>query len=1082
MKFHQRLGMLSSVTGLAILYLLLVYSQGVVHMPSVHPAARHRRRALLMDYEFDQQSWRTAYQPHQCSSDNTDITGADNHTIFTIDLPKRTNYKAHGNKHYVFPYENSAADPDSERLNVVIVPYSHVDAGWLRTVEEYYVNHVKGILNNMVVKLSRYEEMKFVWAETVFLSMWWNELDDDVKHKTRLLIERGQLEIVLGGWVMSDEASTHYVSVLDQLMEGHQWVAENLKTKPINSWAIDPFGHSATMPYLWQQSGIENMVIQRVHQAIKATLATQKALEFNWRQLWDAVGDTDILCHVMPYLYYGIQHSCGPDRQICAMYDYGIPKSILEQSTGREITDKNIQKQATHLYDQFRRKANLFRYNTVLIPLGDDFRFDTSKEWDLHYDNYMKVMEYINSRRDWNMNVQFGTLKTYFNLVRKEETKSSHFHSNTAFPVLKGDFFPYSDLDSDYWTGYYSTRPFQKQLSRDIESNLRSADILTTLAHAQCKRYKAEYENYLDIMSKLQEVRRSLGLFLHHDAITGTSKPDVVQDYENKLLMAYNTSQAVMSATIQNLLTKCSNDDPVVLGAQNIRHNENTPPTKYKTLVTEFGTKVFFFNPIAQERSEFVSLKVDTVNIDIRNSQNLNIPFQINPVFKHTTKIQKSEFEVVFLVELPPFAIETITLVRVESPQYNYWSAVETYYGGNVDIPESCRFQYAHSDNIAREISIGNDIMDVKFNKNGLLSGVYYKQENHLMKMKLEFLAYKSHASGAYLFYPAGEAKNILEKTTPLVRVIKGPFMEQIQVVYKHLHHSISVFDTPTVQGQGLHVENVLDMSAETMKNQEVIMRLNSDVNNLMGRFYTDENGFQLMGRETRHNARVETNYYPVTTMALLEDERWRMTVHMKQSHGCASLHQGELEFMLDRHVDNDDNRGLGEGVTDNRPTVSNFILQFEHKQSHVVGENSKFTYPSIVSHIINDHLQQPLQSVFTTMRNTEFLSRYYHPTNQTMPCDYTVVSFKNLVTSDLIYNGSSVTIHRRGFSCQFPVSGLQCSLDRNSVNIGLMFPKTLPVDIRETTLTHLHSKSNLALNADIHLKAMELQSFIVSL
>jgi hypothetical protein len=72
----------------------------------------------------------------------------------------------------------------------------------------------------------------------------------------RRLIRRGQLEIALGGWVMPDEASTHYVSVVDQLVEGHQWLWENLRVKPQNSWSIDPFGHSASMPYLWKLAGM----------------------------------------------------------------------------------------------------------------------------------------------------------------------------------------------------------------------------------------------------------------------------------------------------------------------------------------------------------------------------------------------------------------------------------------------------------------------------------------------------------------------------------------------------------------------------------------------------------------------------------------------------------------------------------------------------------------------------------------------------------------------------------------------------------------------------------------------------------
>lgn len=42
------------------------------------------------------------------------------------------------------------------------------------------------------------------------------------------LVKNGQIEIVTGGWVMNDEANTHYAAMINQLTEGHLWLQEEL--------------------------------------------------------------------------------------------------------------------------------------------------------------------------------------------------------------------------------------------------------------------------------------------------------------------------------------------------------------------------------------------------------------------------------------------------------------------------------------------------------------------------------------------------------------------------------------------------------------------------------------------------------------------------------------------------------------------------------------------------------------------------------------------------------------------------------------------------------------------------------------
>ena len=92
------------------------------------------------------------------------------------------------------------------------------------------------------------------------------------------------------------------------------------------------------------------------------------------------------------------------------------------------------------------------------------------------------------------------------------------------YPTLIGDFFPYNDAGSDYWTGYFTSRPFLKKRERMLQARVFAADVSTLFALAVAPSMPTAA-----LIDVVRDARRNLALVQHHDAITGTSK--VIDDF-----------------------------------------------------------------------------------------------------------------------------------------------------------------------------------------------------------------------------------------------------------------------------------------------------------------------------------------------------------------------------------------------------------------------------------------------------------------------------------------------------------------------------------------------------------------------
>jgi hypothetical protein len=57
---------------------------------------------------------------------------------------------------------------------------------------------------------------------------WWAEQEEDTRELVSRLVAEGQLDFVNGGYVQNDEATSHYVAMIDQTTRGHMYVCSQL--------------------------------------------------------------------------------------------------------------------------------------------------------------------------------------------------------------------------------------------------------------------------------------------------------------------------------------------------------------------------------------------------------------------------------------------------------------------------------------------------------------------------------------------------------------------------------------------------------------------------------------------------------------------------------------------------------------------------------------------------------------------------------------------------------------------------------------------------------------------------------------
>ena len=107
----------------------------------------------------------------------------------------------------------------------------------------------------------------------------------------------------------------------------------------------------------------------------------------------------------------------------------------------------------------------------------------------------------------------------------------------------------------------------------------------------------------------------------------------------------------------------------------------------------------------------------------------------------------------------------------------------------------------------------------------------------------------------------------------------------------------------------------------------------------------------------------IQANFYPLPSMGYIQDTKTRLSMISGQPLGGTSASQGQIEVMLNRRLMQDDNRGLFQGVQDNKVTPHHFTLLVERQVVGAKGEeeDSPASYPSLLGHAVRHSMNNPL-------------------------------------------------------------------------------------------------------------------------
>ena len=799
-----------------------------------------------------------------------------------------------------------ATSESSDILKASLVVYSHIDPGWLRTVQGYWeAGHgegqvgVKRIMKDVIQVLAaapRGSGRKYTWGETLYLERWWEEANTTERDAIRFLVESGQLDFAGGGWVSPDEATTHATDIVDAYALGHEWLWNTLKVPPpLAGWQIDTFGHSSSHSEIASVVGARAMFFSRIDTEDRSHRTPAKQLEFLWDTVPGSTRGTDLWCYAFYNGVYDIPPSMAGLQKLPPTDPVAAELWWLEQLAG-------VRKYALDVAATQRGSG------PIMISIARDFGW---QDLGLLYSNLDELIKRANAGNQ--LELTYST-PTQHALARAAV--------DVSWPVQQGDLFPYSDCKGCYWSGYFSTRPSTKRLVREASGLLSIARQLDLLSRG--------LTSVGEPPAAIDELARAVALMQHHDAITGTDVTHVNEDYRRIVTAAmFSARQAIVDAFDKLMLKESEAGFMVCEGA-----NETMCGPAVTLSDTHLSFIVVAYSALPRARAAFIEVPLGPTASSrswtaISMTSGNRLPVQVVPVRGETRALQ----DYLISVHAHPAALKAhataIFQGNIPGMGFDSWRLEPAEGELASSLLFKCDAFPANCTDDGDVLKITNGLASLTFSRRsgGLTS--YEVVNGPRVTVSASLLRYSPQRntgvlpwylrpSGHYSFHPAGEAEQLEGQKVSALEVTTGQYVTEVTQRFSSygtltfkLRHAVSVVEVEWTVGP---LPNA----------QDLILRLDTSIQT-NGVFWSDSNGRQYVRRERGarstwvpatleppYSNPVGRDYYPSTVGAYIEDtvQKIQLSVLTDRAQGCASLSEGSLEFMLHREAEAADELG----------------------------------------------------------------------------------------------------------------------------------------------------------------------------